>query len=288
MRIVIIGARGQLGRDLESRLVGKVFGLGRSDLDLTDLRSLPGRLDALNPDIVVNAAAYNFVDRAESEAETAFAINAWGVRALAQWCTRHDRLLVHFSTDYVFGLDSGRREPYRETDTPGPLGIYGLSKLAGEFCVQAICPRHLIIRTCGLYGVWGSGGKGGNFVETMLKKAADQQPLRVVQDQFCTPTYTVDLALATRALLEARAHGLYHFTNDGALTWYDFAKAIFEFEDIRADLSPIPASAFLSASRRPQFSVLATQRFQSLGLGKPRPWKDALMAYLAERKKVPR
>ena len=140
------------------------------------------------PDVVVNCAAYNFVDKAESEPDAAFAVNAWGVRDLARVCRDLDCVLVHFSTDYVFGLDSGRARPYAETDAPGPVSVYGLSKLAGEYLVRALCPRHFVIRTCGLYGVWGSGGKGGNFVETMLRVAGQGKPLRVVDDQICTPS----------------------------------------------------------------------------------------------------
>src|SRR5439155_20410681 len=133
-------------------------------------------------------AAYNFVDKAETEPEAAFAVNAWGVRELAKACTAAGTKLVHFSTDYVFGLDAGRAEPLTENDPPGPVSVYGLSKLAGEYVVRAALPNHLVIRTCGLYGVWGSGGKGTNFVETMLRLAAEGKRLPVVNDQRCTPS----------------------------------------------------------------------------------------------------
>src|SRR5262249_42867794 len=152
-------------------------------------------------------------DRAESEPAAAFAVNAWGVRELAVVCRDRSATLVHFSSDYVFGLDESRRTPYAETDAPGPVSVYGLSKLAGEYLLRGLCPRHLIVRTCGLYGVWGSGGKGGNFVETMLRLAGEGKPLRVVADQFCTPSYTVDVAAAVVALLAAGRTGLYQVTN---------------------------------------------------------------------------
>src|SRR6266851_3859431 len=194
MKYAVLGAAGQLGRDLCPRLAGTVVPLGRDRADLTRPEQLRSTLAELRPDVVVNCAAYNFVDRAESEPEAAFAVNVWGVWSLAAICRDLGCVLAHFSTDYVFGLDSGRRTPYRETDAPGPVSVYGVSKLAGEHFVRAICPRHFVLRTCGLYGVWGSGGKGGNFVETMRRVAAQGKPLRVVHDQFCTPTYTVDLA----------------------------------------------------------------------------------------------
>src|SRR5262249_8549339 len=175
--------------------------------------SLQEALLQVRPKVVVNCAAYNFVDKAESEPLAAFAVNAWGVRALAQICRDLDCSLVHFSTDYVFGLDTARGSPYRETDAPGPASVYGLSKLAGEYLVRFICPKHFVIRTCGLYGVWGSGGKGGNFVETMLRLAGQGKPLRVVADQQCTPSYTVDIASAAAALIQTERFGLYHLTN---------------------------------------------------------------------------
>ncbi len=172
MRYAVIGAAGQLGRDLCPRLPGEVVALGRDRADLTRPDSLRAVLSELRPDTIINCAAYNYVDRAETEPTAAFAVNAWGVRDLAAICRDLGLLLVHYSTDYVFGLDATHRSPWREEDAPGPLSVYGLSKLAGEYLVRSICPRHLVVRTCGLYGVWGSGGKGGNFVETMLRLAA--------------------------------------------------------------------------------------------------------------------
>src|SRR5205085_7588336 len=166
-------------------------------------------------------------DRAESGLSAAFQVNAYAVRELALACRDLGCTLVHFSTDYVYGLDAGRLEPYLESDRPGPVNVYGVSKLSGEFLVRANCPRHFIIRTCGLYGVWGIGGKGGNFVETMLRLAREGKPLRVVDDQECTPSYTVDIATATAALIATDRYGLYHLTNSGSCSWYDFARAIF-------------------------------------------------------------
>jgi dTDP-4-dehydrorhamnose reductase len=233
--------------------------------------------------VVINCAAYNFVDRAESEPETAFAVNAWGARAMAESCRQLGCVLVHFSSDYVFGLVQNRATPYAENDAPGPESVYGLSKLAGEYFVRALCPRHFVIRTCGLYGVWGSGGKGGNFVETMLRLAGQGKRLRVVVDQVCTPSYTVDVAAATVDLVHTTHYGLYHLTNAGSCSWHEFASAIFEQAGVQADLSPISSREYGAAARRPGYSVLAPAAYTAIGRPALRPWQEALACYLRER-----
>jgi dTDP-4-dehydrorhamnose reductase len=264
-----------------------VTALTRAEADLTKTEALRVKLAELAPDVVINCAAYNFVDMAESETEVAFAVNAWGVRDLAKICAEQDRVLVHFSTDYVFGLDRDRKTPYSEKDAPGPLSVYGMSKLAGEYAVRAICPKHFVIRTCGLYGVWGNGGKGGNFIETMLRVAGQGKPLRVVNDQICTPTYTVDLAEATIALVNTGQYGLYHLTNSGSCSWHEFAQAIFAIEGISPDLTCIPSSEYPTAARRPGYSVLASAAHKALSYQAMRSWKDALVNYLHERRSRP-
>src|SRR5205823_3341998 len=185
-----------------------------------------------------------------------------------------------------FGLDPARTTPFQPADAPGPVSVYGLSKLAGEYAVRAECPKHFVIRTCGLYGVWGSGGKGGNFVETMLRVAGQGKPLRVVNDQHCTPSYTADVAGATAALIATGRYGLYHVTNAGATTWYELAKAAFELAGVRADLTPTPSSGYPTPARRPGYSVLALDGLAAAGVAAPRPWRAALGAYLAERREV--
>jgi dTDP-4-dehydrorhamnose reductase len=284
MKYAILGAAGQLGRDLCPRLGGEVHPLTRAQADLTRPETLHATLTALRPDVVINCAAYNFVDKAETEPEAAFAVNAWGVRALAALCRELDCVLAHFSTDYVFGLDEARRAPYAEADAPGPVSVYGLSKLAGEYLVRALCPKHFVLRTCGLYGVWGSGGKGGNFVETMLRLAGQGKPLRVVADQVCTPSYTVDVAAATAALVQTNHYGLYHLTNAGSCSWHEFAQTIFELEGVPANLSAITSREYGAPARRPAYSVLAVPAFEALGLPLLRPWRAALAAYLKERR----
>jgi dTDP-4-dehydrorhamnose reductase len=283
MKYAVLGAAGQLGRDLCPRLPGEVIALTRVQVDLTHPETIRTALGELRADVVVNCAAYNFVDRAEAEPSAAFAVNAWGVRELALVCRDLGCVLVHFSSDYVFGLEPDRRTPYAEQDAPGPVSAYGLSKLAGEYLVRSLCPQHFVIRTCGLYGVWGSGGKGGNFVETMLRKAREGQPLRVVADQVCTPTYTADLATATAALIATGRYGLYHLTNGTSCSWYEFARAVLELAGVEARLQAIDSAEYGAAARRPGYSVLAMQAYEAIGLPPLRSWREALTAYLHER-----
>jgi dTDP-4-dehydrorhamnose reductase len=287
-KCVVLGAAGQLGRELVLLLGPQAAALTRAEADLTQPAAVRAALEQHRPDVVLNCAAYNLVDRAEAEPPAAFAVNAWAVRDLATACRDLGCTLVHFSTDYVFGLDESRSTPYAETDAPGPVSVYGLSKLAGEYFVRALCPRHVVIRTCGLYGVWGAGGKGGNFVETMLRVAGQGKPLRVVDDQVCTPSYAADVAEAALALVRAGASGLYHVRSGGACSWHEFARAIFELAGVRADLTPITSREFAAAARRPAYSVLGTGAYETLGLPPVRPWREALLAYLAERAARPR
>jgi dTDP-4-dehydrorhamnose reductase len=282
-RYAVIGAAGQLGRDLCPRLAGEVVPLARDRADLTQPDLLAQTLGEIRPEVVINCAAYNFVDRAESEPPAVFAVNTWGVRDLARVCAGLGCVLVQFSTDHVFGLDAARRTPWTEADAPGPVNLYGVSKLAGEYLVRALCPRHLVIRTCGLYGSWGSGGKGGNFVETMLKLAARGGPVRVVEDQVCTPSYTVDVAETAVALLAAQRWGLYHVTSSGACSWYEFARGVFEQAGLTVDLRPISSQEFGAPARRPAYSTLANEGLARLGLGPLPPWQQALGRYLRER-----
>jgi dTDP-4-dehydrorhamnose reductase len=284
MTIAVLGAAGQLGRDLCPRLGDSVVPLDRARADLTNPDQLRATLAELRPAVVVNCAAYNFVDKAEAEPDAAFAVNAWGVRHLARTCNDLGATLVHFSTDYVFGLDTNRTAPFRTTDAPGPVSAYGMSKLCGEYAVRAECPKHFVIRTCGLYGGWGSGGKGGNFVETMLRVAGQGKPLRVVNDQHCTPSYTADVAATAAVLMATDRYGLYHVTNSGATTWYELAKAVFELAGVKADLTPIPSSGYPTPARRPGYSVLSLDARAAAGVPPPRPWREAVGAYLEERR----
>jgi dTDP-4-dehydrorhamnose reductase len=283
MKSLILGARGQLGQELAGVLAGEVLCLDRASADLTRFESLAAALAAHRPDVVYNAAAYNFVDRAESEPELAFAVNAIGVRSLALACRAQGCALVHFGSDHVFGACTGRRTPYAESDAPAPVNVYGTSKLAGEHFVRALCPRHFIIRTCGLYGSRGQGGKSGNFVETILHRATAGAALRIVDDQQCTPTRAADLARAAAALAATGAYGLYHVTNGGSCSWFEFARAILTHAGMSVPLTAITSAEFAAPAARPSYSVLDRAKFSALGLAALPPWQEALRNYLSAR-----
>jgi dTDP-4-dehydrorhamnose reductase len=275
MNVVILGAAGQLGRQLQ-KVLPHAVALARAEADLTRPAELRDRLTKLQPSFVFNASAYAQVDRAEAEPAAAFAVNALAVRDLAILCRDLDCTLVHFSTDYVFGLDASGNSPYDETDPTGPINAYGVSKLAGESFVRALCPRHFILRTCGLYAPGHV-----NFVETMLRKAQEGAPIRVVADQTCTPTSASDLALAALSLLESQAFGLYHVTNAGASSWHEFAEAIFEFLGKDVLVEAIKSAEHASSARRPLFSVLSNAKWLDAGFAPLRPWREALADALA-------
>ncbi len=277
MRYVILGGNGQLGRALARKLGGEAAALSHAQADLTRPESLRAALQPLQPDMILNCAAYNFVDRAESESAAAFAVNTLGPRNLALLCREWNCLLVHYSTNYVFGLEEKHRTPYAEMDLPGPVSVYGVSKLAGEYAVRAICPRHFVIRTTGLYG-----HGGDNFIEKILRRAAQQQPVRVIADQFCTPTYVGDLAEATLALLPTQAYGLVHLTNGGECSWHDFARTIFQVAKKQVPVQAITTAEYPTAARRPAYSVLSTAKYESLGLAPLASWQDALARYFRD------
>ena len=279
-RIAFIGADGQLGTDLQSVLPGEVVALTHRDIEVTDANNVAEVLLASGCEIVINTSAYNQVDKAEDDPDAANAVNAVGPRILAAYCKSHSLTLLHVSTDYVFGTDDARDETYRETDTPGPVSAYGESKLAGEQAVLNGCKRHFVVRTCGLYGHAGRNPGRGNFVETMLRLGAERDELAVVNDQVCTPTSTHDLAAAIAALIETDAYGLYHATNAGETTWFEFAGEIFRQTGCDIALRPISSEEFGAKAKRPRYSVLNCDKLTGV-IGRPLPpWRDALAAYL--------
>jgi len=279
MKVLLIGANGQLGTDL-----AKVFRAGgdtvapftHAQLDVSSEAQIAKAMAEVTPNVVLNTAAYHRVDECEKQAAKAFEVNGTAVMYLAQACKAAGATLAHYSTDYVFGgYEKG--SPYEETDLPAPVNVYGTSKVVGEHLIAAYGDRYFAIRTCGLYGVAGSSGKGGNFVETMLKKA-----IRVVDDQILTPTYTADLAQATRDLILTGRYGLYHVSSEGQCSWFDFTRYIFERAGLDAKLSPVKSAEFASPVRRPANSVLSKAKLRSVGVSLP-TWKDALLRYLDER-----
>ncbi len=280
MRVVIVGSSGQLGQELSRRLGDGAIALTRADLDLSVPEQASKVLARLQPEIVWNTAAYNFVEQAGTDREAAWGVNVDGVRALAESCERLSATLVHFSTDYVFGGDRERRQPYAETDPPAPVNAYGQSKLDGEEAVRASGTRHFVIRTCGLYGSVSGRGKGRNFVTTMLRLGREQGRVRVVGDQVCTPSYAKDLAAAALALVATNQFGLYHWTNHGECSWAEFARAAFEFASLPVDVETISTAEYGGPAVRPSYTVLSTAKIESLGLPQPRAWQDALREYV--------
>jgi len=284
MKVVVIGANGQLGTDLCRVLADQkisVVPLTRREIDVSESVQVDRVLGELQADVVISTAAFHKVEECERQSTQSFAVNATGPRNLALACRQNNAVLVHFSTDYVF--DGGERCPYKESDLPRPLNVYGVSKLAGEHIVRLTWDRHFVIRTCGLYGVAGSAGKGGNFVETMLRKASEGAPIRVVDDQVLTPTFTGDLAETVSKLIRTEAYGLYHVSAEGECSWYEFARKIFELGKLTVDLRPVTTTEFPSPVQRPAYSVLSKQKLTQLGIAM-KTWQDGLASYLGARR----
>ncbi len=284
MKVAVIGANGQLGTDLCRVLAAQKFSvvpLTHRDVDVSDSAQVDRVLSSIHADVVISTAAFHKVEECEKQPAQSFAVNAVGPRNLALACRPKNAVLVHFSTDYVF--DGAQRRPYTESDLPRPLNVYGVSKLAGEHMLGLTWDRCFVIRTCGLYGVAGSAGKGGNFVETMLKKASEGAPIRVVDDQVLTPTFTGHLAEAVSQLIRTEAYGLYHVSEEGQCSWYEFARKIFELEKLPVNLKPVSSREFASPVQRPAYSVLSKQKLRGLGLSMP-SWDDGLSRYLSARR----
>lgn len=280
MKALVVGANGQLGRDLVAALGSEVvWAGGRAELDVTDWEAVSSVVGRLRPDVIFNGAAYNKVDGAESETGRALEVNALAPGLLARAAATAGALVVHFSTDYVF--DGLSKAPYREDDCPAPLGAYGVSKLAGEGLVLASTGEHLVVRTSSVFGRGGNRQKGGSFIERVLEQARAGQPLRVVSDQTFSPTYAPDLAEAAIALARAGARGLVHVANEGSCSWHEFATKGLALAGIEATVAAISTAELGLPARRPAYSVLDTGRYQGLGLPALRPWPDALAASLA-------
>lgn len=282
MKVIVIGASGQLGSDLCHELASTdLVPLIHSDIEVTDIDSVKQTLRKHQPDVVINTAAYVRVDDCETDRERAFLVNALGARNVAVVAQEIGSRLVHISTDYVFGGEAKpRATPYTEFDTPVPPNIYGKSKLAGENLVQHLCLRHFIVRSSGLFGVAVASGKGGNFVETMLQLARNQNELRVVNDQVFSPTYTKDLAQKIAQLITTEYYGTFHITNRGACSWYEFTEEILRLAGLKTAIIPITSAEYSQKARRPRFSVLDNYHLRLLGMDDMRPWQEALEDYM--------
>jgi dTDP-4-dehydrorhamnose reductase len=280
--IALIGADGQLGSDLLRVLpAAAVAPLNFPEFDVTRSDRVRETLGGLAPDVVINTAAFHRVDECEARPHEAYRVNALAVRSLADYCRETGAVLVHFSSDYVF--DGRKGTPYTEDDAPNPLNVYAVSKLAGEGFLRDSGAEYFLVRTCGLYGSAGPRNKGRNFVDAMVACAGRPGPVRVVADQTVTPTSTVELAVRVAALLGTRRFGLYHMTNEGACTWFEFAREIFRLLGRGPEIVPVMSEAYGAAARRPAYSVLDNRRMREAGLPDFSPWRKALRNYLREK-----
>ncbi|MEW6314517.1 MAG: dTDP-4-dehydrorhamnose reductase [Pseudomonadota bacterium] len=288
--ILLTGKTGQVGWELHRSLqpLGKVVALGRDEMNLADPDTIRTAIRKFRPHLIVNAAAYTAVDKAEVEAETAMAVNAVAPGIMAEEAVRLNARLVHYSTDYVF--DGAKSEPYDEADETGPLNVYGKSKLAGERAIQATGADYLIFRTSWVYGM-----RGGNFLLTMLKLGRERERLRIVNDQFGAPTWSRLIAEATTmalarlyAVASAREYmgGVYHMTTMGKVSWFEFARAIFEQRGLNMakipELAPIPSIDYPLPAKRPCNSLLSNAKFEKdFSLRMPR-WDECLRLCMQE------
>lgn len=283
MKIAIFGIDGQLGTDLATAFESAdIIPVPHDRVDITNEEGVSSALSSTSPDWVINAAAMTHVDRCETQAPPAFGINALGARNIARACSRSGARLIQISTDYVF--DGKNETPYVEDDVPRPINVYGMTKLAGEMFVQDSCERHYIIRTSGLYGLANCRGKGTNFVETMLRLSKEHSELRVVMDERLTPTFTEDLAALLNLIVKNEpAFGVYHATNEGHCSWFDFATEIFRLTQLPIAVSGITSKEWGSPTRRPENSVLSSEKLASQAIDRMPDWHDALERYLSKR-----
>jgi len=274
--IIVVGGKGQLGQCLEEKvnranLDYQFIFLGSADLDITSTEQITAVFEKYQPAYCINCAAYTAVDKAEEDLENAFEINESAVKRLAENALKYNATLIHISTDFVF--DGSSSIPLTETLPTSPVNVYGLSKLKGEREIESILEQYYIIRTSWLYSE-----KANNFVKTMLKLAQSRSELTVIYDQVGTPTYAMDLAEVIITIIkdEPKKYGLYHYSNEGVASWYDFAKAVFEFAEVDMKVLPVASSAFVTKAKRPHYSVLDKTKIKAaLGIEIPY-WRESL------------
>lgn len=283
-KVVVVGGGGQLGveicREFERR-GWTVRRFDRKSLDVTNSHAVESAVAQEDPQLVVNAAAYNQVDIAENEPKAAFEANALAVRNLAMACRQAGSQLVHYSTDYVF--DGRKGNPYVETDSPHPLGAYAVSKLAGELYAQAYLDNPLVLRVSGVFGPGGMYTNRGNFVELMLRLAKGGSPIRVVRDHLASPTYAPAIASRTADLVDRGIGGLFHLGGGQPISWYDYAQLIFKTAGLSPDLTPTTEHEYRTAARRPKYSALSNAKIEGAGIQAMPALADALKDYFAAR-----
>lgn len=282
-KILLIGADGQLGTDLQKIIpLDDLIPLTISDLNITDKQRTIEVVNKHNPRIVINTAAYHQVDNCEDNQALAYQVNEEGVENLCLACRQAGSALVQISTDYVF--DGKKRAPYTEADEPNPQSVYAKSKLAGEKAVQARMDKYYIVRSCGLYGVAGCMATSRlNFIETMIKIGREQGKARVVFDQIVSPTYTLDLANKIVQLVKTGEYGVYHIVNHGECSWHSFAEKALKLCGLQVELEKITSKKYGANAPRPAYSVLDNHNLRKMGLDDLRSWDKALEAYLKEK-----
>jgi len=286
-KVAIFGSVGQLGVELHREFTHRgynVVGWERSNVDITSAHAVEQAIASFDPEVVLNAAAYNQVDVAESEPQAAFQVNALAVRNLALACRQCGARLVHFSTDYVF--DGAARRPYVETDATHPLGAYAVSKLAGELYAQAYLSEVLIVRTSGVFGLGALKTPRGNFIELMLRLASEGKLIRVVEDHVGSPAYAPALASRTADLVGNGVSGVVHCGGGIAISWFDFAEMIFREAGIHPNLRRTTEREYRTPARRPQYSALSNSKMESLGIETMPPLEVALRSYLQLRSRM--
>lgn len=289
MKVVLIGANGQLGSDIVKVFridpFYQIIPLNHPDIDITKPDTISLVIQKHQPEMIISTAAYHRVDECETHPKEAFDVNAFGVHNLCLACQKDNIILVHFSTDYVFGVDEKRNTPYQENDAPGPQSVYAISKLAGEYFLRYMLKKYFLIRTCGLYGTAGPLAKSGNFVDNIVSqtKIVNVHKIKVVNDQILTPTYTIDLANNLKELLKTGKYGLYHITSEGSCSWYKFAQEILRLLDCQINLEPVSSVEYKSPAQRPSYSVLENARLKKVNLNLMKPWQNALTRYMKEK-----
>ncbi|MEJ8816632.1 dTDP-4-dehydrorhamnose reductase [Lacibacter sp. H407] len=283
MKIAVIGSNGQLGSDLIqvlSKQDHEVIGLTHTEIEISNIDSVNNTLKSIKPDFIINTAAYHVVPEAEKFPHEAFRVNGSGVLNLAKICASENIKLVHYSTDYVF--DGLKKTAYTEIDTPNPLNVYANTKLAGEHFARNYCDSAYVVRVSGIYGSVPCRAKGGNFITTMIKLAKEKPEVRVVSDEILTPTSTLEIAKNTAELIKTDAFGLYHMTCEGEVSWYEFARAIWDTLDLKTPLLPASVRDFPLVVKRPFYSVLENNNLNQLSINKMPTWKQALTSFLTK------
>lgn len=288
--VVLIGSNGQLGTDIISVFSKdktlKLTKLTREKLDITNPEQVTKVITKLKPDVVINTAAYHKVDEMEDNEEQSFLVNCMAQKNLSEATAAAGAAIVFISTDYVYGHDMKRTKPFKETDAPDPVNIYGVSKTAGEYVTRYSNKKHFVVRVAGLYGVAGSAGKGGNFVELMIRLGRERGWVEVVTDQVTTPTYTRNIAENLNALIKTTKYGVYHMTSEGCCNWWEFAQEIFKQTKMEVECKKTTSKNFKTRAVRPAFSVLENASLKRIKKNTMNHWKKSLTLYLKEKKYI--